>query len=121
MMKRFDNFPELTRELAFDLIDRLRGEDDIRVKFGASNQSCSRYVAVAIDDEDGDEIESFKVRFSDHDDCYGSDITIRIERLIETIEEDGEYVAVEIEDYRYEDALDRAVLSVRKFIEEVRK
>jgi hypothetical protein len=120
MTKRFQNFPELTSELAFDLIERLRSDEAIRVDFGASNQSCSRYVNVSVEDEDGDEIEEFKVRFSDHDDRHGSDITIRIDHLIETIEDDGEYIAVEIEDYRYEDALNAAVEATRKFITESR-
>ncbi len=110
---RFQNFPELTSELAFDLIDRLRGDEGILVDFGASNQSCSRYVNVSI--EDGEE---FKVRFSDHGDRHGSDMTIRIDHLVETIEEDGEYVAVEIEDYRYADALSAGVDAVRKFVSE---
>lgn len=120
MTKRFQNFPELTSELAFDLIDRLNGEANVRAEFGASNQSCSRYVNVTVEDDEGELVEEFKVRFSDHDDRHGSDITIRIDHLIETIEDDGEYIAVEIEDYRYEDALNAAVEATRKFVSEVR-
>lgn len=120
MTKRFENFPALTSELAFDLIDRLNGEANVRAEFGASNQSCSRYVNVSVQDEEGDEIEEFKVRFSDHDDRYGSDITVRIDTLIETIEDQGEYIATEIEDYRYEDALTEALEAVRKFVAETR-
>lgn len=108
---QFANYPELTNAMADDLIERLiqRG---LRARFGASNQSCSRYVTASVEDED-DEIEEFKIRFSDHADRYGSDLTIRIDSLVETIvDEFGDYEATQIEDWRYMDALAEAELAV---------
>lgn len=116
MTKTFPNFPSLTADLAFDLIDRLNGMSSLRADFGASNQSCSRYVNVTVEGDDSD--EEFKIRFSDHEDRYGSDITIRIDHLVEVVEDDcGEYVETRIEDWRYQEALDLAVAAVTKFVE----
>jgi hypothetical protein len=114
MTKTFANYPELTSELMFDLIDRVNALaiDDVSVSLGASNQSCSRYVSVRAEEAD----EEFKVRFSDHADRYGSDITIRIDDLVEVIEDDGEFVNVTIEDWRYADALNRGEAAVRSFL-----
>jgi hypothetical protein len=118
MAKRFENLPELSADLAFALIERLADRDDLNVQFGASNQSCSRYVNIDILDEDGDYVEEFKVRFSDHDDRHGSDITIRIDHLVSDIEEGGEFVAVEIGAEAYEAALAEAEAAIGKFIAE---
>jgi hypothetical protein len=118
MAKRFENLPELSADLAFALIERLADRDDLNVQFGASNQSCSRYVNIDILDEDGDYVEEFKVRFSDHDDRHGSDITIRIDHLVSDIEEGGEFVAVEIGAEAYEAALAEAEAAIEKFIAE---
>jgi hypothetical protein len=118
MAKRFENLPELSADLAFALIERLSARDDLSVQFGASNQSCSRYVNIDILDEDGDYVEEFKVRFSDHDDRHGSDITIRIDHLVSDIEEGSEFAAVEIGAEAYEAALVEAISAVDSFVAE---
>lgn len=104
-MKTFNNFPALTSALAFDLIDMIKARTmdgaDVYAEFGKSNVSPSAYVEVSACDEGGDEIFATKVRFSDHGDRHGSDITIRIDRAIHAIEEDGEYVATEISEEDY--------------------
>ena len=118
MTKTFENFPALTSELAFDLIDALNGRDNLRAQFGSSNQSCSAYVNVTIEDAEGDYVDEFKVRFSDHADRYGSDLTIRIDHLVDVIDDDGEYVETRIEEWRYEEALAQALAAVTAKIEE---
>ncbi len=122
MTKRFDNFPDLCSELAFDLKDRLEADARLSVQFGASNQSCSRYVNIDVLDDDDDYVDDaeFKVRFSDHDDRHGSDITIRIDDLITTItDDDDEYVAVEIAEDDYQAALAQAEAAVAAHIGKV--
>lgn len=116
MIKTFTNFPELTSDLAFALIDRLSADATLSVEFGKSNQSCSAYVNVTIIDNEGDLGEEFKVRFSDHADRYGSDVTIRIDDQVDVIEDDGDYAETRMEDWRYEEALDRAVAAVEAFV-----
>ena len=112
MTKTFENYPDLTADLAFNLIERLGlGED----AFGFSNQSCSAYVNVTARDEEDEYLGEFKVRFSDHADRHGSDITIRIDDLVETVEEDGEYVEIRITDEQYQTALARAAAAVAAF------
>jgi len=80
MTKQFETLPEMAAELAYDLMDRLGGKINLSASFGASNISCSRYVDVTIMDDDGcDILDEMKVRFSDHADRHGSDVTIMID------------------------------------------
>lgn len=116
----FENFKQLSSELAFDLIEKLNGEVGIDAEFGASNQSPSRYVNITIADDDGEVVEEFKIRFSDHADRHGSDITVRFDHLIETIEDEGEYVATTIEGYRYEALIEEAFSAARALIASAR-
>lgn len=115
MTKTFENYPALTSELAFDLIDALKA-NGLDVQYGSSNQSCSTYAKITVWDDDGDYAGEFKVRFSDHADRHGSDITIRIDHLVETVENDGEYISTTIEDWRYDHALEQAKSAVDAFI-----
>lgn len=118
MTKTFANYPALTSDLAFALIERLNGTEGLNAVFGMSNQSCSAYANVTAYDADEDYLGEFKVRFSDHADRYGSDITIRIDDLCEDVtDEDGEYVEVTITAERYESALARAEQAVAAFKE----
>jgi len=68
--RTFKDHNELAAALAFDLIEALKASG-VAATFSASNISCSSYV----------EVEGRKVRFSDHADHYGSDITLRIDRV----------------------------------------
>lgn len=121
MSKRFENYGELTSSLAFDLIEILKSDDRLSVKFGFSNVSCSAYVNIDVMDEDGDYVEDgdFKVRFSDHSDRYGSDISIRIEDRVEVIEDEGEYIAVKISAEDYAEMLADAEKAVANFVAEM--
>ena len=116
MTKTFANYPDLTANLAFALIEQLKA-DGRRVEFGFSNQSYSAYANVSVYDDEDEYLGSFKVRFSDHADRHGADITIRIDELVEDVYDDcNEFVHVTIEDWRYQDALDRAKAAVDSFI-----
>lgn len=72
--------------------------------------------------EDGeklDYVDTIKVRFSDHMDYHGSDATIRIDDVIETIRNEfDEYVATEISEEDYVEKLDEAIASVDQFVAE---
>jgi hypothetical protein len=120
MIKTFKNFPELTSSLAFDLIDMIKRHDfgsiDVYAAFGFSNVSPSAYVEFSAEDEDGETVCETKVRFSDHADRHGSDITIRIDHVISTVEEDGEYIATEISDEDYSGMLQAAMTHVRNAV-----
>jgi hypothetical protein len=115
-MRRFKNFPELTAEMAFSLINDLKA-DGIDSDFGMSNQSCSAYVEISVYDEDDNYLDDVRARFSDHSDRHGSDFTIRIDQLIRTVEEDGEYVATEIN----EEAFAKAVADAKELCVEMIK
>jgi hypothetical protein len=119
MTKRYDNFPALTSDLAYTLIDALKA-DGIDSRFGLSGQSCSAYVEVHVYDADGDGIGEVKARFSDHADQHGSDFTMRIDNLVDTIEDDGEYIATEIEEYKFDKLVADAKAQVLSLIAEIR-
>lgn len=120
MTKTFSNFGDLTSAMAYDLIEAIQAIPGAFASFGMSNQSCSAYVAVkfygeseALEDEDGN--YEFKVRFSDHSDRHGSDITIRIDDVIQTIESDGDYVATTITSDNYSAKMRSAIEAVEAF------
>lgn len=123
-MMQFKDFPALTAELAFGLIDALNA-DGVRARFGASNQSCSTYVEVTVEDDDLDLYETVKVRFSNHDDRHGSDCTIRIDDHVITVNDDcGEYSHTEIDPAAFSSLIaagkERAMVLRAKIIEEAR-
>jgi len=102
---RFKDFSSLTSELAFSLIEALKAEG-ATATFGMSNQSCSAYVNVSVEDDELDLYETIKVRFSDHADRHNSDVTIRIDDRIDTINDDcGDYVEIQVSDLTFADLL----------------
>lgn len=121
-MIRFENYAELSDALCDRLFDKLNSEknDNVSVSFGTSNQSCSRYVNLWVDyvDEEGDECqEFFKVRFSDHPDRYGADLTIRFDNLVTAVEDEcGEFDYIEIEQSDFDNAFEEALEASKKFI-----
>lgn len=119
MTKTFKNFPELTATLAFDLIDSINALDidgrTVIADFGGSNVSCSSYVTVSIyEGEDDEFVSETKVRFSDHADYHGSDITYRIDDKVEAVYDDGDYVETRIEEEAYEAILAEAMAFVER-------
>ena len=121
--KRFSNYPELTSALAFDLIDAIEAADwgarEITAEYGASGQSCSRYVEISVYNEDDDFNDDFKIRFSDHGDRHGSDVTLRIDDKIQTIEDEGAYIATEIDAADYAALITEAMQAAREAISEM--
>ena len=117
-MKTFANFPALTSSLAFDLIDMIMAADfgacEAYAQFGMSNVSCSAYVEFSLENEEGDTVAERKVRFSDHADRHGSDMTIRIDDKITTIEDDGEYAETQISEEDYAGALAEAFSRIQE-------
>lgn len=71
---RFDGYGDIPAEIAFRIIDRLR-DSGIEAEYGASEVSCSAYVTAG----------HARLRISDHSDRYGSDRTLRIDRLYRSI------------------------------------
>ena len=101
----FKNLPELADALmlaAQAKIDAMVFAGETRTSRGYSNQSCSSYLTVTQDylDADGDEAQTtFKLRFSDHADRYGSDYTVRVDvAAVTDVEVDGDFSHVEITD-----------------------
>lgn len=125
-MKSFKNFGELTSALAFDLIDHLRAHDfgddfELIADYGKSNQSCSAYVNFSLYDDESELVADGKIRFSDHSDRHGSDVTIRIDGLISTVtDECGEYVETTMAEQDYEDSLQAAFAAAIKISDQGR-
>lgn len=71
---RFDNYGDIPGEIAFRILDMLRASG-IDAEFGASNVSCSAYVATS----------RAELRISDHRGRPGPDRTIRINGLYRSI------------------------------------
>lgn len=109
-------YNEITSMLQDATISALAGLG-IEASRGLSNQSCSAYVVVAKCDEDGDIFEEFKIRFSDHADRYGSDLTIRIDGSVEDeFDEFGEWVSSSIEAWKAEEMVNEAVYAAVEWI-----
>lgn len=71
---RFNGYGDIPAEIAFRIIDQLRA-NGIDAEYGASEVSCSAYVTAG----------HAKLRISDHADRYGSDHTLRVNRLYRSI------------------------------------
>lgn len=122
-MKTFRNYDELTTALVAATIERVATHPAIKVAAGYSNVSSSAYVNVELWslDEDGDRddvIDEIKVRFSDHGDRYGSDVTLRIDELVEDIEDDGEHIETRISTEDFDALVVQALAAINEFIEE---
>lgn len=106
---------DLTDTLRDAVIDHFADRPEIEFKLGHSNVSCSAYLEVRFMAEDGDGdlidiIGGCKLRFSDHADRYGSDLTIRIDEAFD-IEEGNE---VELADWRVGEMVNEAVAFIEK-------
>lgn len=116
---KFDNYNELTAHLVDAVIAALPNRPEISAKEGYSNVSCSAYVNIEFWelDEDGDQFDAFggcKVRFSDHGDRYGSDLSIRFDNVLDSDEIDD----VELADWRIEEMVAEAVTFIEKELKE---
>lgn len=106
----FTNYDELTTELVDRVEAAIADRTDMHVKRGFSNQSCSAYVNVEFVelDEDGDVMDILgdcKVRFSDHADRYGSDLSIRFDDKLDS----DEHGNVDLADWRMDEMVSEAV------------
>lgn len=125
----FDNYDELTGALVEATIALVRGSSwsaEVSVRQGFSNVSCSAYVEVSFLDDDGDylatadERETFKLRYSNHGDRYGSDRTVRFEHLIENSDdEDDDCTGCDIEGWRFDDLIAEGFATIKAFHDEV--
>lgn len=116
---KFSNYNEVSAHLLDATIAALPKRPEIEVKEGYSNVSCSTYLSVTFleRDEDGDYIDVFggcKVRFSDHRDRHGSDMTIRVDGALE-FDELGD---VELADWRIDDMIAESVTFVEEQLKE---
>ena len=112
---KFDNYNDLTAHLVESVIAALPSRPEISVEEGYSNVSCSAYVNVYFWelDEDGDQFDTFggcKVRFSDHGDRYGSDMSILFNNVLDS-DELGDVV---LADWRIEEMVTEAVAFIEK-------
>tara|TARA_R100001369_G_scaffold91009_1_gene131061 strand:- start:43 stop:1080 length:1038 start_codon:yes stop_codon:yes gene_type:complete len=116
----YKNTPNLSNDLAETVADKLNSLNGIEADVGTSNVSASSYVNVNFGtvDEDGDieEIfDSFKLRFSDHDDRYGSNKTIRFDDFTDDIYDFDEYVETKINKEYLSDMIKNGLDSVLSF------
>lgn len=97
MAKFFSNYDELVTEMMWAVADAFPGSD-----IGVSEKSISRYVTLQI--EDGDEIETRRVRISDHDavaSCGGGivhEIDLRKLTIEEIYDDCNEFAGIEVAD-----------------------
>lgn len=101
---KFDTYNDLANHIAEKIAANFDGQNDVEIEFGYSNVSCSTYIKANFGtlDEDGD-IEDYvggcKVRVSDHDDRYGSDLTIRFDNVLD----EDELHSVVLADWRIDE------------------
>jgi hypothetical protein len=116
----YNNTPNLSNDLAETVANKLNSLNGIEADVGTSNVSASSYVNVNFGtvDEDGDMEEifdSFKLRFSDHDDRYGSNKTIRFDHFTDDIYDFDEYVETKINKDYLSDMIKDGLDSVLSF------
>lgn len=116
---KFADYAELTSHLVDCVIATLPERPEVSIDDGYSNVSCSAYVNVTFWelDEDGEQFDTFggcKVRFSDHGDRYGSDLSIRFDDVLDS-DEIGD---IEIADWRIDDMVAEAVTFIEKELKE---
>lgn len=111
MTKTYASYDILTDEIMLAIKERVAGSE-----IGVSSRSVSRYVEVNIEDDEGDIIETRRVRVSDHDataSCGGGivyEIDIRNFGIEEVTDEFGEFDGIEVgHDWKIADAIDAAV------------
>jgi hypothetical protein len=122
----------LTTELAFKTIEALEGADwagaTVRARYGASEQSCSTYVQVSfltsddeyMEDVDGD--SEIKIRFSDHANRHGADVSFEINSFVEDItDECGEHGHTEISEDSFKDLVASACAAAVRFFETLKR
>ena len=122
---QFGDYGEVTSHLCDTVISRLGEHPEVRIDRGYSNVSCSAYINVTVYelDDDGDRDEerySYKVRFSDHPDHYGSDLSFDLNDLVphNEVTECGTYEFTEIDDWRLEEMIKSAVAFIQPYIAE---
>lgn len=116
---KFNDYNDLTVHLVDAVVAALPKRPEIEVKEGYSNVSCSAYVNITFWelDEDGDQFATFggcKVRFSDHGDRYGSDLSIRFDGVLDS----DDLGDVELADWRIKDMVAEAVAFFEKQLKE---
>ena len=105
-MSTFNTYVEIAEALQEKATLVLRAAG-FNTQFGCSNVSCSRYVEVLLDK--GGDLDIFKIRFSDHDDRHGSDLTLRFDRHVDEVEDDFGDMELDIADWRMEEMVAQAV------------
>ena len=115
----FNDYNELTEELVERVIAAIASNSEMEAKRGFSNQSCSAYVNVEFVelDEDGDAIDILgdcKVRFSDHADRYGSDLSIRFDDKLDA----DDLGNVSLGDHRMDEMVTEAVAFIKSEYQE---
>lgn len=116
---KFNNYPEISAHLVDCVVSALPKRPEFEVEEGFSNVSCSAYVNVVFWelDEDGDQLDAIgdcKVRFSDHGDRYGSDLSLRFDDVLDS----DELGDVELADWRIEEMVAQAVAFIEREFEE---
>ena len=78
----FFTYDELTDSILDRVEAAIEGRPEIEVKCSYSNVSCSAYLNVRFIGDDDDIFGGCKIRFSDHRDRYGSDLSVRFDHFI---------------------------------------
>jgi len=116
---KFNDYGELASHLVETVARALANRPEIESKEGYSNVSCSSYLIVEFveRDEDGDILDvsgGCKVRFSDHGDRYGSDLSIRFDHLLDS----DELGDVDLADWRIAEMVTEAVTFIESELED---
>jgi len=84
---RFDGLDDLSSAVINDVYKQLEQfkSSTIYIETGFSNVSCSAYINIQIYDDNDQLEEELKIRVSDHQDKYGSDITYFINSIYKPV------------------------------------
>ena len=117
---QFNDYGQIPGHLCDAVISRLGERPEVRIDRGYSNVSCSAYINVTVyelDDDGGQDEErySYRVRFSDHPDRFGSDLSFDLNDLgpRTEIDECGTYEFIDIDDWRIDEMIESAVAFIR--------
>lgn len=112
----FKSYVDYTNHLQDEMVAALEAKGH-EIDTGYSNVSCSRYVTVKAEilDEDGDEatVDVLKIRFSDHADRHGSDLSFEAQHTALEIldEDDDEFLGLEFQEWQAEEFIKNALVA----------
>ena len=119
---RFNNWPELGFEICYQLETKIiRERWELETQISGSNLSESTYLNLSFFDEKEEDWLQYKIRYSNHPDRYGSDVTISYEDVAPGVYDEGTYLYTEISKEALNELVDKGYKYAKEWYNQVMK